>query len=41
MIRCAITDSRPVRRRVDWIQVREKAMPARALTELARTQDKG
>lgn len=34
MIRCAITDGRPVRGSVDWIQVREKEMPARALTEL-------
>ena len=36
MIRCAITDGRPVRGRVDWIQVREKNLPARALTELVR-----
>ncbi|MFN0101045.1 MAG: thiamine phosphate synthase [Bryobacteraceae bacterium] len=40
MIRCAITDGRGVAdsvvRRVDWIQVREKDMPARALTELVQ-----
>ena len=41
MIRCAITDGLPVRGRVDWNQVREKAMPARALTELARGLAKG
>ena len=41
MIRCPITDGRPLRGRVDWIQVREKAMPARALSELARELAKG
>lgn len=38
MIRCAITDGKGIAewvlRRADWIQVREKDMPARALTEL-------
>src|SRR5687767_12998828 len=38
MIRCAITDgpgvAESVMRRVDWIQVREKDMGARALTEM-------
>ena len=40
MIRCAITDGRSVGdgvvRRADWIQVREKEMPARRLTEIVR-----
>ncbi len=40
MIRCAITDgqgvSEAVLRRVDWVQVREKEMGGRALTELVR-----
>ena len=40
MIRCAITDGRgvgeAVLRRADWVQVREKQMPARALTEMVR-----
>lgn len=41
MIRCAITNGKvlgdDVLRRVDWVQVREKELPARALTELARS----
>ncbi|MBI2685373.1 MAG: thiamine phosphate synthase [Acidobacteria bacterium] len=41
MIRCAITNGRGVNeavlRRVDWVQVREKELPARALTELVRS----
>ena len=36
MIRCAITDGRSASRRADWMQVRAKDMPARALTELVR-----
>jgi thiamine-phosphate pyrophosphorylase len=40
MIRCAITEGKGVAesvlRRVDWIQVREKDLPARALTERVR-----
>ncbi|HEU0124395.1 MAG TPA: thiamine phosphate synthase [Bryobacteraceae bacterium] len=40
MIRCAITNGRGIGAaalaRADWVQVREKEMPARALTELAR-----
>jgi len=40
MIRCAITNGRGVDgsviSRVDWIQVREKELPGRALTELVR-----
>jgi thiamine-phosphate pyrophosphorylase len=40
MIRCAITDGAmpgaAVLARVDWVQVREKSMPARALTERVR-----
>jgi len=40
MIRCAITAghgvSGSVLRRVDWVQVREKDLPARRLAELAR-----
>jgi thiamine-phosphate pyrophosphorylase len=40
MIRCAITAGRGIAdsvfQRVDWIQVREKDMPTRALTEMAR-----
>lgn len=40
MIRCAITAGRGVAdsvfQQVDWIQVREKDMPARALTEMVR-----
>ncbi len=40
MIRCAITNGKvlgdEVLRRVDWVQVREKELPARALTGLVR-----
>jgi thiamine-phosphate pyrophosphorylase len=40
MIRCAITAGHGVAaalfERIDWIQVREKDMPARALTEMVR-----
>lgn len=39
MIRCAITNGRGVSpetiRRADWIQIREKSLSARALTEMA------
>ena len=40
MIRCAITDGKGVSPaalgRVDWLQVREKHLPARVLTEMVR-----